>query len=45
MLRSARDKNALLHILDAVRSAAEGLLRERGLHEQVEVAVEHGAVT
>src|SRR5262245_7226613 len=34
---------ALLHVLDLLRSGAERLLRERGLHELVEIAVEHRA--
>src|SRR5690242_8819602 len=34
---------ALLHVLDFGRAAAEGLLRQRRLHEFVEIAVEHRA--
>ncbi len=32
----------LLDILDFLRLAAEGLLRQRGFHEPIDVAVEHG---
>jgi hypothetical protein len=31
----------LLHVLDFFRPTAEGLLGQRGLHEFVEIAVEH----
>ena len=31
----------LIHVLDLVRAAAVDALRQRGLHEGVEVAVEH----
>src|SRR5580704_826879 len=39
----ALSKNALLDVLDRLRSAAERLLRQRRLHERVKIAVEHAA--
>ena len=37
------DQKQLIHVLDALRPGAERLLRQRRLHELVEVAVEHAA--
>ena len=42
-LGSALSRLTLLHVLDLLRSAAEGFLRQRRLHEFVEIAVEHAA--
>src|SRR5690349_7080341 len=36
-------RSALFHVLDLDRALAERLVGERGLHELVEVAVEHAA--